>query len=234
MKKYFNIILYDAKSIKRDPTLLMLTIVPVIILFVLRLGVPMLANIYQPISLYYKIIIGLFSILNASFPLFLVTFLLLDEKDQNIFEAIKITPVSISGILLTRLAYMSLFSLFTGFLILQFNGFYILPLLQAIKLDILCVLSVPAMLLIMVTLAKNKVEGLTYLKAVNITIILPIAIFFVDTPFKNLLAILPAFWVFKFINTINNQNTIFYLGVVILLIYNFLSYKFTCNNILKK
>lgn len=45
----------------------------------------------------------------------------------------------------------------------------------------LSALQTPIIYLLNSTLAKNKVEGLTYLKAANITLIIPLVVLFIDS-----------------------------------------------------
>lgn len=218
----------DFKNIRRDPTLLVLLFVPFILLILLRIVIPLLTSYYPDLSLYYPVVIALFGLLNASFPGFIVSFILLDEKDLHLLQVIKVTPVSLSGFLLVRLIYMSVIGFLTGFMIIRYNGFYHLSPLESIELSILCMLNAPILLLSMATLAKNKVEGLTYMKAANILLLLPVAVLFITTPYENMLALFPAFWVYKFFDVLHHRELVFVLGTLCLSGYNILVYRYAC------
>lgn len=224
MNKFNSVISGDLKNISRDPTLLLLLIVPFILLAVLRFGMPIVAGYYPEISRYYPVILGLFALLNASFPAFIGSFILLDEKDLTLFPVIKVTPVSLSGFLLVRLCYLSFIGFFTGIMLINLNGFMHVSFGESIELAILCVLNAPIQLLLMVAFSRNKVEGVTRMKAASILLIVPMLVFFVTTPYEYLFALLPAFWAYMFLDTMASFG-VFIVGFFLLLFYNILSFR---------
>lgn len=227
MNKFCSVVRSDMKNIRRDPTLLLMLFVPFILLVFLRIVIPIAARYYPEISEFYPAILGLFALLNASFPAFIGSFILLDEKDLKLLPVIKVTPVSLSGFLLARLGYLSAIGFFTGLLIIRVNGFLQLPVTQSIELAFMCMLNAPILLLLMVTLSHNKVEGLTYMKAANMLILIPILILFIQNPLENLLAVLPSFWIFKLLDS-PQPHGVFILGTLFLLLYNTLCFRFAC------
>jgi fluoroquinolone transport system permease protein len=121
MNKYLSILKGDFKNILRDPTLLLMLFVPFLILFVVRFGVPLLEIQFPLINNYYKEIVSLFALLSAVIPGFVVSFILLDEKDLHLFPVINITPVALSGFLISRLGFMLIFGFLSSLLSLMFN-----------------------------------------------------------------------------------------------------------------
>lgn len=225
MSNYFSVVRSDMKNIRRDPTLLLLLFVPFIVLVFLRTAMPLAAAYYPEIEHYYPIILGMFALLNASFPAFIGAFILLDEKDLSLFPVIKVTPVSLSGFLLARLMYLTSIGLLSSIMLIRFNGFYVVSLVQSIALALLCVLNASILLLLIVALSKNKVEGMANLKVANVVLFLPAFLFFLAPPYEYLLAVFPAFWVFAFLETIK-PVWVFVLGFPLLLLYNALGFGF--------
>jgi hypothetical protein len=226
MNKYFSVIEGDFKNIRRDPTLSMLLFVPVIMLAVVRYLVPVVNNYIPGTERYYPVILAVFTLLTASFPGFIIAFIILDEKDQNLLPVIRITPVSISGFLLARLGYMSVLSLFSSCLLLLFNGLKEFTCWQILQLSVLSLLNAPVILLLMSAIAKNKIEGMTFIKAANVLLIIPVLIMFTNNVFVNILALLPAYWVYAYMVPGYNHYLIFFLGIVVLLLYNYLICRF--------
>jgi hypothetical protein len=231
MQKYLSIIAYDLRNTRRDPTLLLIFWVPFLILAVVRFGIPILVSYLPVVSNYYLIIIAFFALLNAVFPGFILSFILLDEKDMNLFPVIQVTPVSLSGFLIARILFMIIFGFLGSLLLIIFNGIVWIPYTQAMALALLCALNVPILILLISTLAKNKIEGLTLLKAATITLVIPSTVLFIDTTFENLLAIFPAFWVYRFIDGASHQMLFFFAGLLILSFLNVLCFRFAIRNI---
>lgn len=231
MKKYISIVVADIKNIKRDPTLLLMLWVPFMILFFVRFGVPYISNWWPEMANYHTLVILFFSLLIAIFPGFIVSFMILDEKDAQLLPAIKVTPVSVSGFLVIRISYIVLLSSLFSFLFLRFNGIVHFSLVKSITLAVLSALNTPVLILLISAFAKNKVEGMTYLKVANITFILPIAGLFIPTAGKYLFAIFPAFWIIIFENEYSFPSDVLFavIGFIILIGENYLSFLF-CRN----
>jgi len=225
MNSFLSIIVNDIKNTRRDPTLLLLFWVPVLILCVVRFGLPILTS-YLPIaSNYYEQFIVLFALLNAVFPGFILAFIILDEKDNQLISVIKVTPVSLSGFLIARIFFMVLFGALGSLVLLLFNGLYSFTYLKIAGICILSALNIPIFILLISTLAKNKVEGLPLLKVANIFLLIPVLILFIESPYENMLGIFPSFWVFKFIDTTASLPVLF-LGITVLLSINYQIFRF--------
>lgn len=231
MNKYYSVVASDLRNTRREPTLMMLFIVPFIMLALIRFGLPVLIDYIPKSKDYQNIIIAFFVLLNAVFPGFILSFIFLDEKDLKLIPVLRVTPVSLKGVLLSRIVFMLLFGFLGSLLILFFNGITNHTLFQCFAIAILCALNVPFLVLFISTIAKNKVEGLTLLKLVNVTLFIPIAVFFIESNWENLLAIFPAYWVFQFIDEGINKPLVFALGVIALSGYNYIAYKYAVRNL---
>ncbi len=226
MLKILPIIKADLKNTRLDPTLLLMAFVPFLMLAFIRYGTPALSIYIPGMEEYYKEIITFFVVLNGILPGFIISFILLDEKDLQLIPVLKVTPVSLSGVLAARIVFMVVFGFLSSLLIALFNGLVEFSFAIAIQLSLLSALNAPIITLINSSIAKNKVEGLTMLKVANLSLMIPLLVFFIDTPLENLLAILPAFWPYKLMDSTNNTFPIFILGLMILLSLNNLSYRF--------
>jgi fluoroquinolone transport system permease protein len=229
MNKRMLILKADLTYARRDPTLLVMMFLSIIMLLVLRFLVPELVNFIPAISNYYHVISGFFGLISAAFSGFVVSFIILDEKDQNILTALRVTPLSPSDYLLSRIQFMIIFGFMSSFLIFSFNGISHFSFFQSIILSALSALSSPSIVLIIAVFAKNKIEGVTMMKVLNIVLLLPIFQLFINHPVEYLLGIMPSFWVYKTVELITLSKEIHFIafmGFLVISILNYLLYIF--------
>ena len=226
MNKYLSIRVSDFKNLRRDPTLLVLFFAPVLLLGVIRFGIPFISEYIPTIDDFYKEIISFFALLNAVLPGFIISFMLLDEKDLQLFPVIRVTPVSLSGFLAVRIVFMVFFGFLTSMLLLMFNGIYFISIFKAIQLALLCAMNTPILILLTISIAKNKVEGLTILKIATVSLMIPMLVFFFNAFWVKLLAIFPAFWIYAFMDSVKNQLLIFILGMCFLGVQNYFCFRY--------
>ncbi|MFA6402473.1 MAG: hypothetical protein WCX31_12760 [Salinivirgaceae bacterium] len=229
MKKYFAILLADIKNTKRDPTLLLMLLVPFLLLVLVRFALPLLNQWLPDIAAYYLQILTFFALLISIFPGFILSFMLLDEKDSQLLSIIKVTPVSLSGFLATRVVFVVILGFLFSFMFLYFNGLVHFPLLFTTLLSLLSALNGPILILLISSVAKNKIEGMTFLKVANITLFIPVAAFFIQSLWEYGLGFLPAFWVFKIADSFALGLPLLGIGgigLAMLLFLNYLSFRF--------
>jgi hypothetical protein len=191
-----TIVKTDFKNIFRDPSLVMIFIAPIAILAVLRFVPPLIESFFPIVYEYRPLILGTFSLLMATLASFLLTFVMLDEKDQELFHVFRIMPFTFPRLILLRIMTMMATGFIFCLLLIIFSGLVIMKVPQIIVLALLSSLSGPADALLIVSIANNKIEGATYFKALNMFIMAPLAGVFIAGPLKYLLGIFPFFWVF--------------------------------------
>lgn len=200
MKTYITFISNDLKIIFRDKTMAMIAFLPIILIMVCRFLVPFIATYVTGFEGYYWMILAAFCILSGSTPAFLSAFLMLDEKDENLVPVLKVTPVQYSNLIASRISFLMAFSFISSLLFLLFNGLQNTPFGKIIMSSIL-VSFVPAILLLFILpFAKNKIEGVTLFKGVNVVLFIPIAAFFVPVGWKMAFGVLPFYWVYELLN----------------------------------
>ena len=108
----------DLRLIFRDPVLYVMFFVPLLLIILLRFGLPPLIQLLPVLASYKMVILASICLVTAMFPAFIFSFIMLDEKDLEVLAAIRVLPVSSSVFILYRLLFISLFSLFFNLLIL--------------------------------------------------------------------------------------------------------------------
>lgn len=228
MNKYLAIFVNDMKNTRRDPTLLVMLFVPVLFILVTRFGMPALASEWPIITEYYPMVISLFCVLTAMMPGYIVSFMLLDERDQNVLTTIRIMPFTPAGFFGMRMLFMFVFGLIGSFLLLQLNGLLAVPIFKSIVISFVCAACSPFFVFLTVSFAKNKIEGATIMKVLNVLLMLPLVSFFIDNPLTYILSIIPFFWIYEGFENLN-QNNLFFLyfgiGLVVALIVNYFFYR---------
>jgi len=219
MNKIINFINNDLKNIFRDKTLTLIFVVPVIIICLLRFGIPILAKELPLIIDYYQIIIAVFATLCACFPAFLISFIMMDEKDEDIVTVLRIMPFSYSRLIIYRLFFLFILGFIFSFFTILFSNLIVVKFFNLLLLSFLCSLISPISALFAVTFAKNKIECTVFLKALGFVLFIPIASYFIDSPLNYIFGIFPVFWTFQsFIFSSSN----FYLFISIGLIFHFI------------
>jgi hypothetical protein len=214
MKHLAALIINDFRNIFRDDILIVLFFVPFVFILMLRYGLPVLLEHAPAVSEYRFLIVGALCLVTASFPAFIVSFIMLDEKDEGVFIIFKVLPMSDLKFFIYRVGFQIAFSWIYTMLILLLSCPLEMSLWQKISAAILFSLLPPLITLSTVTFARNKIEGATIMKLLNFIIFLPVAGFFTDVPWKYLFGLIPPFWSYRIIELYhNNADFLLSLGI---------------------
>lgn len=197
MKILSNLILGDIRQIFRDKTLTFFLFSPLILILFIRLFIPFITERFPEIAPYHSNILMFASIQTAIMFGFITSFIILDEKDENVLQVIRILPISPVLFILYRLAFATIISGIGAFLMLSFGGIAFPGYVNSILLSIQYGLTAPFITLIVATFAKNKVEGMAYFKGLDLILLLPMMVFFIEGNFKYGFALVPSFWTFS-------------------------------------
>ncbi len=220
MKKIVTLIFGDLRQIFRDKTLTVFLFAPLILIVFVRLFVPFISEYYPIIQQYHPIIMMFAGIQTAIMFGFIISFIILDEKDENVLQVIRVLPISPFYFILYRLLFATAFSTLGAFLMINLSGIAYTGLTNSILLSIQYGLTAPFITLIIATFAKNKVEGMAFFKGVDLILLLPMLSFFVAGNIKYIFSVIPAFWTYQLYSaSVSNGYTAFYfmIGLVIYL-----------------
>lgn len=186
----------DLRHIVRDRTVSVLLFVPLILIGSLRFAVPMIERQVPIVSDYRPLVLALFCMIAGMFPAFMMSLLMLDEKDQDLFAVFRVLPISPRRFLLDRLVLVAVLGFLDALAIVAGSGLvaYALPVLLC--LAALCALMPAAATLLIVSLAGNKIEGLTVIKGLFPLILFPAAGLVVKSSWTILFAVFPAYWIY--------------------------------------
>ena len=157
-------------------------------------------------------------------------FSLLDDRDDQVFASIQISPVSLALYVWFKIVFAYVLAVFAGYFMLWIVGAAAMTVLETFLVAALSALQVPIVALLVNAFAKNKVEGFVAMKASGFLMLLPIAGFFFLDAKEWLFAIAPGHWAAKAIQYamlrpgiaagMVNMNLDFYQYIIIGALYN--------------
>lgn len=192
----FAIFKTDIRNILRDPSLLIICVVPFIILAMLRWGYPLLVTFWPEAVIYKDLGMAMFCITGAVMPGIAIAFAILDEKDQNLDKVLHILPVSYQSITIIRMLVVFLFAFFSAFLLLLFSNITQASTIEKLLLSLLTAALAPILASVPAFYANNKIEGATMTKLLNFLIILPMPAFLFPGLWGWFLMLIPSWWIY--------------------------------------
>jgi len=169
---------------------------PVLIFAVILLGVPQLIAAFPGLEEYLPVILMGATIQTSTMFGFIYSFVLINEKEIGVAKVYGVLPVSKTGFISSRMVIPFVLSTLMTFALLIVQPFFSLPVIPMILLSMLCGLLAPLLTIIVTILSKNKMEGMTWFKLVNLLVIIPLAAFFIPD-YAVLFGIIPTHWAFQ-------------------------------------
>lgn len=205
MKQTWKLFQIGFIQVTRDGMLLALLPAPVLVGLFLKFIIPFVNNIIvEKLSLslvpWYGLLDGMLICLTPMLVAMIFAFLFLEEKDEGIGEFYKITPIGDYSYLMARIGIPMLWALImTIILSAVFNISSILT-MSIFTTSILSALMGFALSIMVVSVAKNRVEALAISKLMGISFLgLPI-VWFIPSPYQYFAGFLPSFWIGKIIH----------------------------------
>ncbi len=124
-------------------------------------------------------------------------FSLLDDRDDQVFASIQISPVSLNLYIWFKVVFVYILAVGSGFFIIWFTGAIPLSNADILLIATLSALQVPITAFLINAFAHNKVEGFVTMKATGFLLILPVGGFFFLDAKEWLFALAPGHWTAK-------------------------------------
>lgn len=231
MNMIIKLAISDFKIIFRDPSLKAFLFLPIVLFAVFLWFLPLMAEKYEFLIPYLPIFIVVGVIENTQAFCFINSMVLLDEKETGVAKTYGIVPISKFVYIFSRFLIPFIITVCLNIIFLEFQPFYEVNFIANIIISIVSGLIVPVYALSINSIATNRMQGMIYVKAFNMLVLIPIAAFFVPEKIKYLFGVLPTHWIFQSINNISNGEIIGYtasIGFVYLIILGFfISKKFS-------
>lgn len=189
--------IHDLRHVFRDKVMITVAIAPLLMIGLLRWGLPFAEAAFPVISPHKLLIVALLCLSVAVLPAYLVSFIILEEKDEQILSAIRVLPIHPAAFLGYRVGLMTVLGFGVSWLLIRLAASELIPVGPDILLSLLSALGAPVVCLFVVTFAQNKIEGVTLLKGLNFVATLPILSFFAAESWQYIAACVPFYWLFR-------------------------------------
>ncbi len=191
----------DLKLIVRDSTLVLALFGPLAIM-ILLFFLPVIESFIQARfgfdpSPYRLFIVSFLSLIPGMLFAMIYGFIILDERDEDVIDFISITPLRKAGYLSYKLIMPMLLSAGIFLFIIYTTALIQLSPVYALGMAVMVALEAAIGTLFLVAFSENKVEGLAFGKLLGIMYLAIPLVFFWDSGWHWLSAILPPFWIAK-------------------------------------
>lgn len=192
----------DIKSIARDGMLRWLIGMPVVLALVVRWGVPVLRDSLAEryafdLATYYPLLTSFLVLMVPTLMGSVVGFLLLDQRDDRTLTALQVTPLTVEGYLLYRIAVPMAVSVGLMMAMIAIADLVTMGVLPALIASVQAAPLAPLYALFVGAFAANKVQGFALLKAAGVLAWPPILAYFVSSKWQNAFGIDPLYWPVK-------------------------------------
>ncbi len=165
----------DMKQIAREPIMLMLIFMPVFFFILFKLLILFLFPRIETwtgfdIVPYYSYLLSGVFVITPQLLGTVTGFLMIDDRDENIYSLMSVTPMGYSGYMANRLLIpftAGIFYTLFGYVVLSI---YSIPFFNLLYISLLAGLEGIIASLMLFQLSKDKVQGLTYAKTLGIFI----------------------------------------------------------------
>ena len=214
MNRLLTLSLNDFRVVFRDPMLRIFLFLPLLVITLVVWGVPFLFSVYPTAKDYDYVILMWAGLQTATMFGFICGFVFLEEKDEQVFIALRVMPITAGTLIGVRLLLGVSITLIVNILLFSLTQWVSMSWVQIIVTAFQLALLAPLLTLALVTFAQNKVEGLAQFKVYNLLAILPTLIYFLPYSVLHGLAIIPTYWTFRSIEAMDNGGPyLVYTGI---------------------
>lgn len=208
MNKILKLAIADFKIIFRDSSLKTFLFLPILLFALFLWFLPIMVEKYDFLIPYLPIFIVVGVIENTQTFCFINSMVLLDEKETGVAKEYGIVPLTKFEYLISRFLLPYLFTVFINVLFLELQPFFAIDFGINLIISLLTALVIPLYVLGINSVSMNRMQGMIYIKAFNMLVLVPIAAFFVPEKIKHIFGIFPSHWIFQSIDNITNGLSI--------------------------
>ena len=187
----------DLLNVIRDPLLKWMIVIPFVIALAYRYLIPALAAWAAPmvdLVPFYPMLMGLLIVMIPMFYGVCIGFLLLDERDEGMLAALKVTPVSMAQYLAYRISAPVIVSFVTTLIAYPIAGLTGIGLTTLVVVALVASLEAPLFALVFGVFAENKVQGFAIQKMLGTVLSIPLLAYLLDPKWEFVFYVIPTFW----------------------------------------
>ncbi len=207
MNKIIKLSITDFKIIFRDPSLRAFLFLPILLFALIVWAVPLLTEKYSFLIPYLPLMIVVAVIENTQMFSFINTMVLIDEKETAVAKTYGIVPLSHVQYLVSRFLFPYLITVILNIILFAVQPFFTINWINNLIISLITGFVVPIYVLGINSLVKNRMQGMVYIKAFNMLVLIPIAAFFVPEKWKHLFGIFPTHWIFQSVEAATQESS---------------------------
>lgn len=212
MHKITKLALTDFKIIFRDPSLKSFLVLPVLLFALILWLVPYLVSEYDFLVPYLPLFLVIAVIENTQMFCFISSMVLIDEKESEVAKVYGIVPLTKFEYLVSRFLIPYFFTVLLNVILFLVQPFFSISLGDNLLISLLAALVVPVYVMGINAMVQNRMQGMVYIKAFNMLVLLPVAAFFVPENIKHFFGILPTHWIFQSIEMLAQDAPIWFMA----------------------
>lgn len=203
MVSFIRLMATDMRNIIRDRMLLYSAFLfPVVLIIICRLILPWISENIYDLTGFYTILFMMFSIFFPMIFGFIIAFLIMDERDENLLTVLRVMPISRSTYLIYRMILIISLCFVFVFTFPALSGLIDISLLEYLPIAVLFSIFAPILALIVNNLANNKIQAFAIFKMLGSVFFLPLFALFIAEDWKYILGVIPNFWTFMALDTL--------------------------------
>ncbi len=146
---------------------------------------------------------------------FVIGFLIMDERDENLLTVLRVMPISRNTYLIYRMLFISILSLIYILLFPLLTGLIDIGFIDYLPIGVLLAFLTPVLGLVANIVATNKVQAFAVFKTLGGVFYIPLFAFFINNDLKYILGIIPNFWTFMALDKLltTGQQDYVFLGI---------------------
>ena len=204
----------DFRMVFRDPMLRIFLFLPLLIVVIVVWALPLAFSAYPAMHAYdYVILMGAGLQTSTMFG-FINGFVFLEEKDEQVFAALRVMPIAASTLISGRMLLGVSIAFAINAAMFSLAPWVPMSSAQLLLTAFQYALLAPVLTLALATFAQNKVEGLAQFKVYNFVAMLPVLIYFLPFRALHALALVPTYWTFRSVEAAYTGGNFFlFIGI---------------------
>jgi len=198
MRRFKLLLQNELVRIGRDNLMILFMVYPFVISLLGRYGVPYIQGFLMTkgfdLTPHYPVVVIFLILVNPYIYGSLAAFTILDEREDRVLEAIRITPIKIETYLTAKVAMIVVVSILTGIIVVPLVNLVQISFTKLIIVNVLMAFAAPFNMLLIASIAENKIEGFAITKGTGFMLILPLVAFYVPAKYVWFFGIAPGFW----------------------------------------
>ncbi|PKL27862.1 MAG: hypothetical protein CVV46_09625 [Spirochaetae bacterium HGW-Spirochaetae-2] len=192
------------RQIANDGMLWGVGLAPLLLGVMIRFGVPYVETVlsgYLPGNIlvpYYQLFDLVLFLMTPYMFCFASAMVMLAERDENIAQYLAITPLGKKGYVFSRLYVPVLLSVPASIMVMLYFSLTVWPTRHLLEGAILMGLLSTVVALLVVSISRNRVEGVAVGKLSGLLILGLVVPYFIESGFQYLVCFMPSFWIARY------------------------------------